>query len=102
MVAFPLVVLDEADRILDMGFERELNAIVRNLPRTRQTMLFSATLTKNIRQLARLSLQVRYFLNESTRATHDSACCAEPRVHFSTSRFSDRDADEAAAAVCRC
>lgn len=52
-----VLVLDEADRILDMGFSRTLNAIVENLPRNRQTMLFSATQTKRVKDLARLSLQ---------------------------------------------
>ena len=52
-----ILVLDEADRILDMGFSRTLNAIVENLPRDRQTMLFSATQTKRVKDLARLSLQ---------------------------------------------
>ncbi|SJX64587.1 probable HCA4-can suppress the U14 snoRNA rRNA processing function [Sporisorium reilianum f. sp. reilianum] len=52
-----VLVLDEADRILDMGFSRTLNAIVENLPRDRQTMLFSATQTKRVKDLARLSLQ---------------------------------------------
>ena len=42
--------LDEADRILDMGFEREMTSIVRNLPRQRQTVLFSATLAESVRQ----------------------------------------------------
>ena len=48
--------LDEADRILDMGFSATLNAIVENLPRTRQTMLFSATQTKRVEDLARLAI----------------------------------------------
>lgn len=52
-----VLVLDEADRILDMGFSRTLNAIIENLPRDRQTMLFSATQTKRVKDLARLSLQ---------------------------------------------
>ncbi|PWY98152.1 LOW QUALITY PROTEIN: DEAD-domain-containing protein [Testicularia cyperi] len=52
-----VLVLDEADRILDMGFSRTLNAIVENLPKQRQTMLFSATQTKRVKDLARLSLQ---------------------------------------------
>ena len=51
-----LLVLDEADRILDLGFERTMNAIVENLPAERQTLLFSATQTKSVRDLARLSL----------------------------------------------
>ncbi|KAG9351896.1 hypothetical protein JZ751_023147, partial [Albula glossodonta] len=50
-------VLDEADRILDMGFADTMNAIVENLPKTRQTLLFSATQTKSVKDLARLSLK---------------------------------------------
>lgn len=52
-----VLVLDEADRILDMGFANTLNAIVENLPKDRQTLLFSATQTKKVKDLARLSLQ---------------------------------------------
>ena len=51
-----LLVLDEADRILDLGFQSTVNAIVENLPSERQTLLFSATQTKSVRDLARLSL----------------------------------------------
>ena len=43
-----VVVLDEADRILDMGFAQAMNAIVENLPSERQTLLFSATQTKYV------------------------------------------------------
>ncbi|XP_076583376.1 putative ATP-dependent RNA helicase DDX10 isoform X1 [Chaetodon auriga] len=52
-----MLVLDEADRILDMGFAETLNAIVENLPKSRQTLLFSATQTKSVKDLARLSLK---------------------------------------------
>ena len=51
-----ILVLDEADRILDLGFQHTVNAIVENLPDERQTLLFSATQTKSVRDLARLSL----------------------------------------------
>lgn len=51
-----LLVLDEADRILDMGFSATVNAIVANVPKDRQTLLFSATQTKSVSALARLSL----------------------------------------------
>ncbi|KAL4422731.1 hypothetical protein ABPG75_008928 [Micractinium tetrahymenae] len=52
-----VLVLDEADRILDMGFSATLNAILSNIPRQRQTLLFSATQTKSVKDLARLSLK---------------------------------------------
>ncbi|ORX73375.1 DEAD-domain-containing protein, partial [Linderina pennispora] len=52
-----VLVLDEADRILDMGFKKTMNAIIDNLPRQRQTLLFSATQTKSVKDLARLSLE---------------------------------------------
>ena len=48
--------LDEADRILDMGFAATLNAILQNLPRRRQTLLFSATQTKSVRRHGALRL----------------------------------------------
>ncbi|KAJ2759430.1 ATP-dependent RNA helicase dbp4 [Coemansia sp. BCRC 34490] len=51
-----VLVLDEADRILDLGFKKSMNAIIENLPRQRQTLLFSATQTKSVKDLARLSL----------------------------------------------
>lgn len=51
-----LLVLDEADRILDMGFKKTLDAIIDNLPPHRQSLLFSATQTKSVADLARLSL----------------------------------------------
>lgn len=51
------IVLDEADRILDMGFSRTLTALLSHLPKNRQTLLFSATQTESVASLARLSLK---------------------------------------------
>jgi superfamily II DNA/RNA helicase len=45
-------VLDEADRMLDLGFARELDAVFAALPRQRQTLLFSATFSDEIRKMA--------------------------------------------------
>jgi ATP-dependent RNA helicase DDX10/DBP4 len=59
-------VLDEADRILDMGFYKTLSALLSHLPKSRQTLLFSATQTQSVGDLARLSLNspVRIGLKE--------------------------------------
>ncbi|KAJ3189920.1 ATP-dependent RNA helicase [Gaertneriomyces sp. JEL0708] len=51
------LVIDEADRILEVGFEEEMHKIVALLPKERQTMLFSATQTTKVSDLARVSLR---------------------------------------------
>ena len=92
-----MLVLDEADRVLDMarcaalvpccakradvalspraaqGFSATLNAIVANLPRERQTLLFSATQTRKVADLARLSLRDPEYV-----AVHENATSATP------------------------
>ncbi|GMG56211.1 unnamed protein product [Ambrosiozyma monospora] len=61
-----MLVLDEADRILDMGFKKTLDNIIGNLPPERQTLLFSATQTKSVQDLARLSLVNPKYVNTSS------------------------------------
>jgi len=51
------LIIDEADRILDVGFEEELKKIIKLLPKKRQTMLFSATSTKKTEDLVTVALK---------------------------------------------
>jgi ATP-dependent RNA helicase RhlE len=53
LAGLQFLVLDEADRMLDMGFQDDLVKIIKALPAKRQTLLFSATMPPKIRQLAR-------------------------------------------------
>ncbi|RZC65157.1 hypothetical protein C5167_008847, partial [Papaver somniferum] len=58
------LVLDEADRVLDVGFEEELSAIFQYLPKDRQTLLFSATMTENLQTLLEVSANKAYFFEQ--------------------------------------
>ena len=63
--ALDVLVLDEADRMLSEGFADELSEIVKSCPQSRQTMLFSATMTDSVDELVRVSLNkpVRLFVD---------------------------------------
>ena len=69
--ALKMLVLDEADRILDMGFEKTVDAILEHLPTERQTLLFSATQTKSLKALARLSLRSPQYISVMARTEEE-------------------------------
>jgi ATP-dependent RNA helicase DeaD len=60
-----MLVLDEADEMLSMGFERELTSILERLPKGRQTLLFSATIPPDIERIARDRLREPEFITLS-------------------------------------
>ncbi|XP_011083581.1 DEAD-box ATP-dependent RNA helicase 28 [Sesamum indicum] len=51
-----VLILDEADRLLELGFSAEIHELVKMCPKRRQTMLFSATMTEQVDELIKLSL----------------------------------------------
>jgi ATP-dependent RNA helicase RhlE len=64
-----VLVLDEADRMLDMGFSRDVNRILAVLPAERQTLLFSATISDQVDRLARRALKDHAAVEIGRRAT---------------------------------
>ncbi|KKA30320.1 hypothetical protein TD95_003388 [Thielaviopsis punctulata] len=68
-----ILVLDEADRIMDMGFQSAVDALVDHLPKQRQTLMFSATQSKRVSDLARLSLKDPEYVS-----VHEKAATATP------------------------
>lgn len=83
-----VLVLDEADRIMDMGFQSAVDALVEHLPKTRQTLMFSATQSKKVSDLARLSLKDPEYVS-----VHEDAASATPtnlQQHYITTPLPDK------------
>ncbi|GAU51250.1 hypothetical protein TSUD_187910, partial [Trifolium subterraneum] len=62
-----IIVLDEADRLLNEDFEESLNEILGMIPRERRTFLFSATMTKKVEKLQRVCLRNPVKIEASTK-----------------------------------
>lgn len=67
--------MDEADRLLDMGFQKQLTSIITQLPKLRRTGLFSATQTEAVEELAKAGLRnpVRVEVRAETKRANDPA-----------------------------
>jgi ATP-dependent RNA helicase DeaD len=108
--ALEAVVLDEADEMLDMGFTDEIEAILEQVPPTRQTILFSATMPKRIEKLAsrHLSDPVRIEIARAAAAegegpliTQRAYVVARPHKPAALGRILDIETPEAALVFCR-
>ncbi|CEI97840.1 Putative DEAD-domain-containing protein [Rhizopus microsporus] len=89
--ACEILVMDEADRMLEDGFADELGEIIKSCPQSRQTMLFSATMTDNVDQLIRMSLHnpIRLFVNSSNQA---ASRLVQEFIRIRQAREADRSA----------
>ncbi|XP_053250800.1 probable ATP-dependent RNA helicase DDX27 [Podarcis raffonei] len=90
-----VLILDEADRMLDEYFEEQMKEIIRLCSQHRQTMLFSATMTDEVKDLASVSLKnpVRVFVNSNTDV---APFLRQEFVRIRPSREGDREAIVAA------
>ncbi len=69
LATFKTIVLDEADRMLDMGFINDMRSIMAKLPKERQTLFFSATISKDIEWLIKDFLREPVTISVKTRDT---------------------------------
>ncbi|KAK7729114.1 ATP-dependent RNA helicase dbp4 [Cytospora paraplurivora] len=83
-----ILVLDEADRCMDMGFQSAMDALVEHLPQQRQTLLFSATQSKKVSDLARLSLKDPEYV--SVHEAADSATPTGLEQHYIVTPLSEK------------
>jgi ATP-dependent RNA helicase MSS116, mitochondrial len=91
MKQLQVLVLDETDRLLDMGFRQDIEDIVSCLPRDRQTLLFSATIPREVRSVIQYATKPNLVtvdcMEDKDPATHTNSMTEQSHVILPPSRF---------------
>ena len=83
-----MVIYDEADRIFELGFAEQLNAITERMPKSRQSLLFSATISNSVKDFALAGIKDYKML----QLDKDSKLSDELKLHFFTVKSHEKTA----------
>ncbi len=81
------LVLDEADEMLDMGFKEDLDTILKEIPKNRQTLLFSATMSRNVSNIAKQYMHQTHEISVSEKNTGADNITHEYYIVHAKDRF---------------
>lgn len=90
-----ITVLDEADEMLNMGFQEDINAILQTTPQTKRTWLFSATMSSEVESIAKRYMKEPHKVTVGTRnstahnITHNYALAGQSNLYHALRRFID-------------